>query len=207
MADNGATRAQSARNLNPTLKSDSKSTETHEMSAPINVDESESPRTQGWAGDNRRDSDRRQQPTRPWSHWLGPLRRATGRRSMDRRSYVDVYNHKDVALLLMIFLLNLGDAFFTMLWLDRGGGEANPVMNYFLEISPGAFIAQKCFVVGLWLVVLVVHKNFRFARLGLKLSLGVYALLLLVHFGIIAFDISPSGEIEVPAGISIRTMP
>ena len=126
---------------------------------------------------------------------------------MDHRSYVDVYNHKDVALLLMIFLLNLGDAFFTMLWLDRGGGEANPVMNYFLDISPGAFIAQKCFVVGLWLVVLVVHKNFRFARIGLKLSLGVYALLLLVHFGIIAFDISPSGEIEVPAGIPIRTMP
>ncbi len=129
-----------------------------------------------------------------------------GRRTADHKGYVDVYNRKDIALLLVIFLLNLGDAFFTMLWLDRGGHEANPVMNFFLDISPGAFIAQKCFVVGIWLMVLVVHKNFPLARIGLKISLGAYALLLLVHSGIIAFDLSPPSDFEAPADIPIPTM-
>ncbi len=177
------------------------------MSAPPDVDESGSTLAEGSTGDDLRASERRQQPTRPWVGWLGPLRRAKGRRTADHRGYVDVYDRKDVALLLAIFLLNVGDAFFTMIWLNRGGREANPVMNFLLDISPGAFIAQKCFVVGLWLMVLLIHKNFRFARLGLKLTLGVYALLFLLHFGIIAFDISPPREFEIPAGIPTTTMP
>jgi hypothetical protein len=148
-------------------------------------------------GDERRRSDRREEPTRPWSRLLGgPYRRARGRRLTDQADYVDLYTRQDIALLLAIFLLNVGDAFFTMLWLSRGGGEANPVMDFFLDIGPGAFIIQKCFVVGLWLVVLLVHKNFRFARLGLYAALAVYSLLMIVHFGIIAFGISPEPELK-----------
>ncbi len=177
------------------------------MSAPTNVEESESTLAKGRGGDGRRTSDRRQQPTRPSIRWLGPLRRATGRRTADHSGYVDVYSYKDIALLLGIFVLNLGDAFLTMRWLDRGGREANPVMDFLLDISPSAFIAQKCLIVGIWLIVLVVHKNFPLARIGLKISLGAYALLLLVHFGIIIFDLSPPSEIEVPVGIPTTTLP
>jgi len=87
--------------------------------------------------------------------------------------------------------MNVGDAFFTMLWLDRGGEEANPVMDFFLDIGPWAFLVQKCVVVGVWLVVLLVHKNFRFARIGLYVSLAAYAILMLIHFGIIAMAVVP----------------
>lgn len=110
----------------------------------------------------------------------------------DQAHYVDVYTRKEVGLIVAIFLLNVADAFFTMLWLGRGGREANPVMDFFLDIGPTAFIIQKCFVVGIWLVVLLVHKNFRFARIGLYAALAVYSLLLIVHFGIIALGISPA---------------
>ena len=109
---------------------------------------------------------------------------------------MDVYTLREVALLLTIFLLNVGDAFLTMLWLERGGKEANPVMDFFLDISPTAFIIQKTFVVGFWLLVLLVHKNFRFARVGLYASLAVYALLMCVHFGIIALGIEPPRTYE-----------
>ena len=143
-------------------------------------------------GEERRRSVRRQNPTRPWSRLIGhPLRRARGRRLTDRAHYVDVYTRKDVALILGIFLLNVGDAFLTMLWLNRGGREANPIMDFFLDIGPGAFIIQKCFIVGIWLVVLLVHKNFRFARIGLYAALAVYSLLMVVHFGILALGITP----------------
>ncbi len=69
--------------------------------------------------------------------------------------------------------------------------EPHPIMDFFLDIGPGAFLIQKCLVVGIWLVILLVHKNFRFARLGLYASLVVYALLMVVHFGIIALGITP----------------
>jgi hypothetical protein len=147
--------------------------------------------TSEWNGGDRRDIDRRLQPTRPWIGMWGPLRRARGRRTADQAGYVDRYSRRDVALILSIFIMNVGDAFFTMIWLSRGGQEANPVMDFFLEIGPGAFLVQKCIVVGIWLVALLVHKNFRFARIGLYISLVAYAILMLIHFGIIAFDVEP----------------
>jgi hypothetical protein len=109
-----------------------------------------------------------------------------------------------VALLMAIFLLNVGDAFFTMLWLDRGGREANPVMDFFLDIGPIAFLMQKCLVVGFWLVLLLVHKNFRFARIGLYASLLVYGILMIIHFGIIAFDIEPPRADEIALSSEFR---
>lgn len=144
-----------------------------------------------WDGIDRRQDDRRERPTKPWSAWFTPHRRARGRRDTDHSSYVDRYTRRDVALLLTVFLLNVGDAFFTMLWLSRGGKEANPFMDFFLDIGPGAFLIQKCLIVGFWLVLLLVHKNFRFARIGLYASFAVYALLMLLHFAIIALDIDP----------------
>ena len=144
-----------------------------------------------WDGPDRRASERRKQPTRPWARWLGPLRREQGRRRTDRVGYVDRYSRREVALILAVFLMNVADAFLTLLWLERGGQEANPFMDFFLDIGPGAFLVQKCGIVGIWLVILLVHKNFRFARLGLYASLVVYAALMLVHFGILAFDVAP----------------
>ena len=144
-----------------------------------------------WSGRDRRSSDRRNRPTAPWKDLFTPLRRARGRRAADRSGYVDRYSKQDVALLFAIFLLNIADAFMTMLWLHRGGGEANPIMAFFLDIGPFAFLAQKCLVVGFWLILLLVHKNFRLARIGLYASFAVYALLLVVHFGIVAFDVEP----------------
>ena len=164
------------------------------MGSPVSENSSIPPLdgdTSEQSGGERRDADRRHQPTRPWIGMFGPLRRAHGRRTSDQAGYVDRYSRRDVALILTIFIMNVGDAFFTMLWLDRGGKEANPVMDFFLDIGPGAFLIQKCIVVGIWLVALLVHKNFRFARIGLYISLVAYGILMLIHFGIIAFGIEP----------------
>ncbi len=141
--------------------------------------------------DERRSNDRRNRPTMPWKDLFSPLRRARGRRAADRKGYVDRYSKQDVALLLAIFLLNVADAFLTMIWLHRGGREANPVMDYFLALGPAAFLAQKILVVGFWLILLLVHKNFRFAKVGLYASLAVYSLLLIIHFSIIVFGVEP----------------
>lgn len=156
--------------------------------------------TGAWSGDDRRNNDRRNRPTTPWKDLFSPLRRARGRRRADQVGYVDRYSKQDVGLLFAIFLLNIADAFMTMRWLHRGGREANPVMDFFLDLGPVAFLAQKCLVVGFWLILLLVHKNFRFAKIGLYASLAVYACLLIVHFSIVALGVEPPSGLEDAAG-------
>jgi hypothetical protein len=156
-------------------------------------------------GGERRGPDRRNRPTAPWKDLFSPLRRARGRRASDQTGYVDRYSKRDVALLFAIFALNIADAYMTMLWLHRGGREANPIMDFFLDIGPAAFLTQKCLIVGFWLILLLVHKNFRFAKVGLYASLAVYALLLIVHFGIVALGIEPPPRATGSAGIALGT--
>ncbi len=125
--------------------------------------------------DRRSGPDRRRRPTRLWDSLVGPRRRQGGRRAEDRPGlYVDVYHPSDVALVLTVFVLNLLDAFFTLSILERGGREENPLMERLLEAGQETFLYEKCFLVGFWLVLLVVHKNFRLARIGLWLLLAVY---------------------------------
>ena len=117
-----------------------------------------------------------------------------GRRAGECQNiYVDSFSQRDVLLVVAILLLNVFDAFFTLIWLHRGGAEGNPVMAWFLELGIGAFVAEKCFVVGGSLLLLVVHKNFRFARIGLRWLATVYSLLILYHFVLLASAIDPRG--------------
>jgi hypothetical protein len=146
----------------------------------------------GWPEiDRRRNDDRRDQPTgflsRPWRG-----QRRGGRRTGERDNiYVDVYSRSDVLILLCIFVLNIGDAAFTLLWLQRGGGEGNPLMQFMLDIGVGAFLFQKCIVVGIWLLVLTAHRNYRTARVGLWSTLSVYTLLIVYHLVLVGFDVDP----------------
>ncbi|MDG2333517.1 MAG: DUF5658 family protein [Myxococcota bacterium] len=148
--------------------------------------------------ERRSGDDRRQQPTSALAGLFARGKRKRGRRAGESEGiYVDRFTRGDVALLLGIFILNIFDAFFTMLWLQRGGGEANPFMAYLLEMGEEVFLLQKCIVVGIWLIVLLVHKNFRLARLGLYSLAGVYTLLVIGHFVLIGGDIDPRQPIEI----------
>ena len=138
--------------------------------------------------DRRRSRDRRGRPTRFWDSLLGRRRRAEGRRYGEGGdAYVDRFAMGDVLLVLGIFSLNIFDAFCTLVWLRRGGSEGNPLMNLAIEAGDSVFLFQKCIVAGLWLLVLLVHKNFRIARIGLWVLLGVYGTLALYHAFLVLF--------------------
>jgi hypothetical protein len=132
--------------------------------------------------DRRSQDERRSRPTRGWDSFFH-RRRHIGRREGENQDiYVDVFRKRDVALLLGIFILNILDAFFTLLWLQMGGGEGNPLMEQLLKTSDLLFLFQKCVVVGLWLLILMAHKNFRAARIGLWGAFVLYACVLVYHF-------------------------
>lgn len=138
------------------------------------------------AGEDRRtSSDRRETPTRSWDSLLGFARRKKGRRAGENQNiYVDSYTRQDVLLTVGVLVLNILDAFFTLRWLGMGGSEGNPLMDMLIRANDMLFLFQKCIVVGVWLVILVVHKNFRIARYGLWGAFILYAGILLYHFAL-----------------------
>lgn len=116
--------------------------------------------------------------------------------------YVDRFTGRDVALVVSILVLNLLDALFTLLWIGRGGAEANPFMAFMLELGDGFFLAQKCFMVGIWLIFLTVHKNFRLARVGLYSLAALYFLLLVGHVALVTQDVDPRQSMIIQLGSS-----
>jgi len=157
------------------------------------VEQANERRTGGtWpAIDRRVGADRRAQPTRFWDSLLGRRRRAVGRRRGEEGDvYVDRFGRHDVMLVLGIFALNIFDAFCTLIWLRSGGSEGNPLMDLAIQAGDSVFLFQKCIVAGMWLLVLLVHKNFRIARIGLWILLGVYGTLAVYH-GFLAMFASP----------------
>ncbi|HEX9793766.1 MAG TPA: DUF5658 family protein [Planctomycetota bacterium] len=137
-----------------------------------------------------RGPDRRQQPTpflSRYSFFGG--RRQSGRRGGEADSvFVDIYSFRAWVVLSLFLLLNLLDAHFTLLYLQRGGEEANPVAVMLLEWGPSVFILVKAIGVGVGAVLFCILKNFPNARLGVFLVMVFYQLLLAYHMYLFFFS-------------------
>lgn len=132
--------------------------------------------------DRRSGDDRRNLPTRWYDSLLGHRRRKRGRRRGESQNvYVDLYHSSDLIILSLVFLLNLLDAILTLMHLSAGGVEQNPAMAELLRYGPLPFILQKCLVVALCLVAMIVHKTFRIARIGAWVLLCAYSGLAIWH--------------------------
>jgi hypothetical protein len=140
---------------------------------------------QPFEAERRELAERRRSPTRVWHSLLGRGRRRRGRRrGEDRDIYVDAYRSGDLLLLVIAFLLNVLDAFFTLIWVGEGGGERNPLMDRLLQSGDQVFLNVKLFVAGVAFIWLMAHKNFRLARIGLWLLVAIYGALLLYHIAL-----------------------
>lgn len=136
-----------------------------------------------------RGPDRRKRPTPRlslYSLWGGRRRRA--RRDEEHTgSFVDVYGSRLWVIVMWVVLMNVADSFFTLVHLQNGGIEANPMAQILLGTGREGFVFWKCGLIGLALVVLTVHKNFAMARLGLWISAAAYTLLLGYHLVLFLF--------------------
>ena len=130
-----------------------------------------------------RSGDRRAAATRRFSRFsFVSGRRRKVRRAEEREgSFVDLYSNRLWGMVVWVVLMNLGDSFFTIMHLQAGGIELNPVAKELLETGREGFVFVKSLLIGLALCVLVVHKNFFLARVGLWTATGTYTLLVLYH--------------------------
>jgi Domain of unknown function (DUF5658) len=134
----------------------------------------------------RRGYDRRRRPTPRLSRhsFLG------GRRGLVRRweeiegSFLDLYGTRLLLILMWIVLLNVGDTFFTLVHLQDGGRELNPVAELLLHSGRAGFVLWKSALISAALVVLCVHKNFYLARLGLWAAAASYTILMGYHLAL-----------------------
>ena len=120
----------------------------------------------GTENDRRIVTDRRQKPTKPFSKFVLFGRRRSIRRRKDRKThmYVDLYGHYLLLSLLLIILLSIFDAYFTIFHVEKGAREINPFMNFLIGYGNIYFFAIKYILTALGLLVLCIYKNLIFAR-------------------------------------------
>jgi len=130
-----------------------------------------------------RGPDRRAAPTPRFSRYTlwGGRRRKARRTEEQEGSFVDLYDTRLFALLLWVALMNIGDSFFTLVHLQAGGVELNPVARMLLQTGRWNFVFSKSILIALALVVLAIHKNFNLARIGLWTAAGTYTCLVIYH--------------------------
>ena len=107
------------------------------------------------------------------------------RRADEREgSFVDRYGFGVVLAIGWTALMNAGDSVFTLVHLQSGGIELNPVADSLLQTGRLGFVAFKALLMTAALLVLAVHKNFSLARVGLWIAAGSYTLLNLYHLSL-----------------------
>ena len=135
-------------------------------------------------GGGYRGPDRRKRPTPALSRWsfVGGRRRHPGRRGgEDAEIFVDVYPGWSWVVLTLFMVLNLLDAHYTLLYLQRGGQEANPVAVALLDMGTPMFIGVKAAGITLGAAVFCILNHFRNGRMGVIVALTFYQALFVYH--------------------------
>lgn len=134
----------------------------------------------------RRGPDRRSAPTPRFSRhtFLGGRRRGVRRGSESEGTYVDLYSLRLVLMVGWVAFMNMGDSYFTIVHLQSGGIELNPVAGYLLTTGRVGFVLAKGVMISVALLVLLLHKNFWLARIGLWVATGSYTLLNVYHLSL-----------------------
>lgn len=137
-------------------------------------------------GEYRRGADRRAQPTPRLSRFsfFGGRRRGPRRLEEQEGSFIDVYSKGLWLTVLWVALMNVGDSYFTLIHLQAGGVELNPIATALLGTGRLGFVLIKSLLIGVALCVLCIHKNFFLARLGIWIATGAYTLLFLYHLAL-----------------------
>ena len=127
-----------------------------------------------------------------WSICYGsfnPRRRAPSRRLDDSHfSSLDWYDSHLLAAAIGIVLLSVVDAFLTLLLLQSGANEVNPVMAPLVYRSVAVFASLKMAMTSVSVVTLVFLARYRFMRL-IRVEVVLY-LVLITYAALIGYEVS-----------------
>ena len=72
---------------------------------------------------------------------------------------VDRYSSSIFAAIVLILLLSVTDALLTLVLIDHGAKEINPLMAYLLEIEPKIFLIVKYLLTCTSLIIFLIFRN------------------------------------------------
>lgn len=143
--------------------------------------------------ERRRIKERRKPSTPAWSFYTFFGRRRSLRRKADQEKlrYVDRYSPALFFLLLLILGLNILDSFFTMMIMDLGGVELNPIVRFFMNFHGYKFWIWKFVIVAISLVFLCFHRGFKLIRTVVIFISAIYLLLVAYQIFVISHFVTP----------------
>jgi hypothetical protein len=139
--------------------------------------------------DKRLGKDRREQPTPAISRHTIFGRRKDFRRKaeLQKGGYVDQYSSVLFFFLVLIVVLNILDAFFTLMILNLKGWEANPVVRSVIDLYGTKFWIWKFSIVSFSIALLCLHSRFKLVKeviIGISFlyfAVVFYQIFLLIH--------------------------
>jgi Domain of unknown function (DUF5658) len=114
-----------------------------------------------------RGPDRRRRPTRPWDVFLGYRRRQASRRAEDdaKPQFADRFPRSSFWFAVLLLVLTIADGVITLVLLDSGCEEVNPLMRYFLRQGPMAFLWGKYLITAAFIpLTLSLNRSLVFGR-------------------------------------------
>ena len=127
-----------------------------------------------------------------------PRRRAPPRREGDSRFHsLDWHSSHLLAVAIGILLLSVLDAFLTMVLLQGGADEVNPVMASLIYRSVAMFAALKMGMTGAGVLLMVILARYRFMRL-LRVEWVLYGVLI-AYVSLISYEVwMLEGSVDLP---------
>lgn len=98
-----------------------------------------------------------------------------------RLSVRDYISPQAVRLVLFVLVCSAFDALFTLIHIEHGGSEANPIMAMAIGYGPAQFVRAKMGLTGLGAILLASYERRWLGSLCLYLTATLYAAILLYH--------------------------
>lgn len=126
--------------------------------------------------DKRSGIDRRKTSPTLFNKYLITGRRRRSRRDDDSKSpkQFDRYSNKLLILIVVILVLSIIDAVFTILLIDKGAIELNPVMSFYINVSQIWFICIKYFLTSASLILLLFCNERMIFRIRIRVKNLLY---------------------------------
>lgn len=138
------------------------------------------------------DTDRRRQPTPMLSrHTLRGWRQGFSEKmGLPKERYVDRYSPVLLSCLILIVGLNILDSCFTMMILENGGRELNPIVESIIIFFGGGFWIWKFVIVSFSSIILCLHSQFMGVKIAIFLLCSLFVGLVTYQFiGLIIYNI------------------
>jgi hypothetical protein len=140
--------------------------------------------------ENRRGINRRTNNKARLKYLLFNGRRERSRRDEDSgKAFIfDRYNQKFFLAITAILILSVLDAVLTLIVIQRGAKELNPVMAFFLEHGTSTFIVAKYILTSVGVLILLIFKNVFLTRLKIYTH-SLFPCVIFVFITVIAWEL------------------